>query len=393
MAGVVLVGLEFPVLQNLQGLIQHLQLPEDAVDLEGQHAIAFLVGIGHADELDQNIAAFTGLQDGLLSLTQAIEVDMALQGGDVVVGLEVGAVVLINLGIQGVADRLLLHFEVREALHIKLLPEVMLDILEVHIRQQGTGTDGDGLDVLQNNLLQFLGEAALGLPHHPLEEVDDGVGVGQGGALGEDVVLGQAVLQHEDGQVTDHLGGGGHLDQVAQKDVGLAIELLDLLKLILGAHFGDLGQQVGVLSAGDLILINLGVGGDHAALVGFVDLADMLIVAAQLIQALKVQTGIPLGALQGFHHHVEGGLAGAGAHGLDGQVHDIHASLGSLQHGGDASTGGVVGVQVNGDVELGLEGFHQLLGRIGFQQAGHVLDGQDVDAHGLQLFGLFHIVV
>ena len=66
-AGVVLVGLEFPVLQNLQGLIQHLQLPEDAVDLEGQHAIAFLVGIGHADELDQNIAAFTGLQDGLLS--------------------------------------------------------------------------------------------------------------------------------------------------------------------------------------------------------------------------------------------------------------------------------------------------------------------------------------
>ena len=159
---------------------------------------------------------------------------------------------------------------------------------------------------------------------------------------------------------------GGHLDQVAQKDVGLAMGSLIFSNFILGAHFGDLGQQVGVLSAGDLILINLGVGGDHAALVGFVDLADMLIVAAQLIQAPQSPDRYPARCpFRASTTTLREGWLVQGAHGLDGQVHDIHASLGSLQHGGDASTGGVVGVQVNGDVELGLEGFHQLLGRIG----------------------------
>lgn len=99
-----------------------------------------------------------------------VEVDVALQGGDVVVGLEVGAVVLIDFGIEGVADGLLLHLEVGEAFHIELLPQVLLDLLKVHVRQQGAGADGDGLDVLQDDLLQFLGEAALGWPIMPLKK-------------------------------------------------------------------------------------------------------------------------------------------------------------------------------------------------------------------------------
>src|SRR5699024_4295773 len=109
------------------------------------------------------------------------------------------------------------------------------------------------------------------------------------------------------------------------------------------------GQEVGVLAAGDLVLVDLGVGGDHAALVGLVDLADVLIVPAELIQAFEVQAGVPLGAPEGFHHHVQRGLAGAGTHGLDGQVGDVHAGLGGLQHGGHTGAGGVVGVQVDGD--------------------------------------------
>ncbi len=53
-----------------------------------------------------------------------------------------------------------------------------------------------------------LGKPPQGCPIIPLKKSMTESGVGQGGALGEDVVLGQAVLQHEDGQVTDHLGGG-----------------------------------------------------------------------------------------------------------------------------------------------------------------------------------------
>lgn len=109
-------------------------------------------------------------QDGLLSLTQAVEVNVAFQSGHVVVGLEVGAVIFVNFGIQRIADGLLLHFELREAFHIELLAQVALDLLEVHIRQQGAGADGDGLDVLQDNLLQLLGEAAVGLAIMPLKK-------------------------------------------------------------------------------------------------------------------------------------------------------------------------------------------------------------------------------
>ena len=51
--------------------------------------------------------------------------------------------------------------------------------------------------------------------------------------------------------------------------VCLAVQVLDLLELVLGAHLGDLSQQVRILAAGDLVLIDLGVGGDHAALVEY----------------------------------------------------------------------------------------------------------------------------
>ena len=126
--------------------------------------------------------------------------------------------------------------------------------------------------------MQLLGEAAVRLADHTLEEVHHGVGVGQAHTVGEDVVHGQIVLEHENGHIAHHLGGGGDLNQVAQEDVSLTVELFDFFKLVLGAHLCDLGQEVGVLTAGDLILVDLGVGGDHAAFVGLIDLADVLIV-------------------------------------------------------------------------------------------------------------------
>ena len=69
--------------------------------------------------------------------------------------------------------------------------------------------------------------------------------------------------------------------------------------------------------------------------------------------------------LGGFHHHVEGGLAGAGAHGLDGQVGDVHAGLGSQQQRGHLVAGSVVGVELDGNTDLLLEGSDQLLRGIG----------------------------
>ena len=51
-----------------------------------------------------------------------------------------------------------------------------------------------------------------------------------------------------------------------------------------------------------------------------------------------------------------------------------------------------MGVQVDGQAHLLLQGGHQLLGGVGLQQAGHVLDGQHVGAPLLQLLGKIHVV-
>jgi hypothetical protein len=52
-----------------------------------------------------------------------------------------------------------------------------------------------------------------------------------------------------------------------------------------------------------------------------------------------------------------------------------------------------VAVQVNRALDRRLEGLDQLIGIVGGDQAGHVLDADAVGPHGLQLLGLVDIVV
>ena len=60
--------------------------------------------------------------------------------------------------------------------------------------------------------------------------------------------------------------------------------------------------------------------------------------------------------------------------------------------GGHLVACGVVGMQMDGQPHLLLQGGHQLLGGIGLQQAGHILDGQHVCAPLFQLLGEIYIV-
>ena len=52
-----------------------------------------------------------------------------------------------------------------------------------------------------------------------------------------------------------------------------------------------------------------------------------------------------------------------------------------------------MGVELDGDTDLLLQGRDQLLGSVGLQNAGHILDGQHVGAPVLQLLGQLHIVI
>lgn len=56
---------------------------------------------------------------------------------------------------------------------------------------------------------------------------------------------------------------GTNLDEVAQDLVGLAVFLLDQLELIAQTQREGLELQVGVLSSGDLVFVDIGVAGSH----------------------------------------------------------------------------------------------------------------------------------
>ena len=115
-------------------------------------------------------------------------------------------------------------------------------------------------------------------------------------------------------------------------------------------------------------------------------------VVAQLLPAAQVQAGVALCAMAGSHHRVQRGLAGEARQRRAGHIHHIHAGFSGQEQGGHLVAGGVVGMQMDGQPHLLLQGGHQLLGGIGLQQAGHILDGQHVCAPLFQLLGEIYIV-
>ena len=115
-------------------------------------------------------------------------------------------------------------------------------------------------------------------------------------------------------------------------------------------------------------------------------------VVAQLLHPAQIKTGVALRAVEGGHHRVQRRLAGEPRHRRAGHVHHVHAGLGSQQQRRHLIAGGIVGVQVDGQPHLLLQGGHQLLGGVGLQQAGHILDGQHMSAPLFQLLGEVDII-
>ena len=171
------------------------------------------------------------------------------------------------------------------------------------------------------------------------------------------------------------------------------VVFLDLVEPAAQPQRDHLRLQVGVLAAGDLIAVDIRAVALDAALEGIIALADVLPVVGEVLETIQIQTGVPLGSLQCRHNGVEGGLAGHAGHGGDGAVHHVHTGLGSQQAGGHLVAGGVVGVELDGDADLLLQRGDQLLGGVGLQNTGHILDGQHMSAAMLQLLGHLHIVV
>ena len=367
-------------------LVGHRHLAAHAVELEVDVAGAVLVEIAQPQVFDDQGLAVLNVDLVGLAQGHAVEEHMAAHAHDVAVLLPVAEELLHHLGVEAPGDDVLLRRAGVELLHLPPGGG------EVDGLQQLTGAAGDGLLTLEHHLLQVLGEAPGGLAHHALEVAHHAVGEGEGLSALHNVLGGQLVLHHEDGQITHHLGGGRHLHNVAQHVVDLDIHLLDVLELVAQAQALHLALEVGVLAARHLVAVDIGGGVLDARLKLAVAQAHVRPVVGEGLELFGGESGVPLLALEGGDHRVQGGLAGGGGHGVDGAVHNIHPCLGGHQIGGHLVARGVVGVQVDGQAHLVFQGSDQLLGRVGLEEAGHVLDAQQMGAPLLQLLGHVHVV-
>jgi hypothetical protein len=96
--------------------------------------------------------------------------------------------------------------------------------------------------------------------------------------------------------------------------------------------------------------------------------------------------------LQRRNDGAERGLRGHAGHGIHRRVDRIDASFDRGQHRSARDAGGIVRVQMQRQIGSVFEGLDQRCGSRRLQQAGHILDADDVCAGRLKLLGQIHIV-
>ncbi len=158
-------------------------------------------------------------------------------------------------------------------------------------------------------------------------------------------------------------------------------------------HLRHLGSEVGVLAAGDLVEVHLGGAALQPALERAVHLAHVLPVVGERLQLLVGEPGVARVAAQRGDQRVQRGLAGEPGHRRQRAVHDVHAVIDRLEVGGDAVARGVVGVEVDGQLYRLAQPIEQHPRGAWPEQAGHVLDAEEVRAHVLDAARQVGVVV
>ena len=150
----------------------------------------------------------------------------------------------------------------------------------------------------------------------------------------------------------------------------------------------QLAFQIGEHAARDGRLENAGVrAGEGAFKLGVLGPHDIAEVGGDFEQQADVQTGVVFGSLEDFHQRFGRGMGRPHGHRGDGGVDHFGPGLRGLDQGGHGHAGGRVGVDVNGQIDRFPDGLDQIVGGVGGEQGGHVLDADGVGAHFLQALG------
>ncbi len=189
------------------------------------------------------------------------------------------------------------------------------------------------------------------------------------------------------------LDDGVTLTRLPEDAVRRRVHVLDVLEPVAEAEGDGLLAQVRQLAAGDLVEVDAPGGGGQPRLEGLVERAHGLPVGLEREHLVDVEAGRALGAVGGGDQRRQAGLARRAGHRRAGGVDGIHPGVDRGEQRADLAAGGVVGVQVHGQVEVLAQRRDQPGRGRRAQQPGHVLDGEHVRAGVDDLLGQAQVVV
>ncbi len=198
-----------------------------------------------------------------------------------------------------------------------------------------------------------------------------------------------ALAQHDiEGSLsTDNLAGGSDERRIAKvcTDAGHLVE--KLLILVFHALFLQLVDHVAEHAARNLEVEDIGVNIEVAFEAEFLNEVTLHLqeVLGDGVESLTVKTGVIGSADERLNHGLGAGLAGIAGERSQSAVDDIYASLDCLHVGHGAKAGGVVGMELNRNLDGLLQLLNEVFGNIRLQQTGHILDADGVNAHLLKL--------
>ena len=346
----------------------------------------------------------------------AVDLDVAVSDGDVVVlAVDGDDVVLRTAGLGrsgGGTGSSLRRFERNRAVGAGG------EELERDLREHGIGQHVVDIDARDAQLFlefgfdlrQFVRDRVgrtLGdrLVHvEALERLLDELGIGGGRGLA--VVADQQVHRFggqvlvtahqnvQDGLRADDLRGRGDEGGVAEVLADAGVFLEHFVQLVEGVLLTQLAFQVGEHAAGDLRVEDAGIGADEGAFeLGVLRTHDVTEVGRDVEQQVHVEAGVELGALEDFNHRFGRRVAGAHRHRRDRGVDDLGAGFGGLDQRRDRHAGGGVRVDVDRQVGDLLDRLDQVVGDVGAEQRGHVLDAQAVGAHFGEFLGQLDVAL
>ena len=268
----------------------------------------------------------------------------------------------------------------------------LLGCIQIYRLKQLARAAVDRLLALQDSLLHILREALVWLTYHSFHEVDYRLRECKLVGLCNYILCGQVVLNQEHCHVCNNLGGWCNLDYIAEQIVYIVVHLLALFPLVDQAKTCNLRLEVGVLSARNLVVVNLGSTCLKVALESGVVCADNFPVVSQRVESVDINTSVSFLSGKGSNNCVKAWLCCYTGNCGDCCIYNIYAGIGCAEQCCNSVSRCVVCMQMNWNTDLFLECLDKFCSSIRFDKTCHILDSQDVGSHLLKLFCNAYIV-